>query len=176
VDTARKVYVPVFCGEVGCSDKADSWILSGTSVGGGMIVTTKHGDCGKHMTISYKGKCVPARIKSRSQDSDLMVLVATDGPRSRPIFADAQVGEEVYVLGNGLGTKDSGMFMTGRVSAVLDDAVWIDNGAFHGMSGGPVLNRKGHLVGVVSLVYSTTAHITSAVPSRVISKFLSSSP
>lgn len=82
-------------------------------------------------------------------------------------------GDEVAVLGYPLGlnlleiTKDDRIepsLFTGIVSRVGQDSIQLSLRAYHGNSGGPVLNRKGEVIGILTANLRTAQDITLCTP------------
>lgn len=82
-------------------------------------------------------------------------------------------GEEVIVLGYPLGldlleiTKDDKIrpsLFTGIVSRVGQDSIQLSLRAYHGNSGGPVLNRKGEVIGILTANLRAAQDITLCTP------------
>jgi len=82
-------------------------------------------------------------------------------------------GDEVVVIGYPLGlellerTKDDRLdpsLSTGVVSRVGQDFIQLNLRAYHGNSGGPVLNRKGEVIGILTGNVSSAQDIALATP------------
>jgi S1-C subfamily serine protease len=116
------------------------------------------------------GTTYPAKIIGTDPSSDLAV-VRIDAPRSvlHPLdFADSsrvQVGDPAYAIGNPFGldrTMTAGIISaTGRdIEApnglTIPDAIQTDAPINHGNSGGPLLDRFGHVVGVNAQIQGGT--------------------
>ena len=101
-----------------------------------------------------------AALSASDPVADLAVLVPADGrdlpkgvhvARKAPGFAD-----DIYVIGHALGTYDysitKGIVSHPRRENGLFGGLWMqhDAGQIGGNSGGPVLDKRGHLVGIVS--------------------------
>ena len=119
-----------------------------------------------------RGEAMEARIESfsRGKEPDVAILRITGDrvPAVRAVEADlasVSQGEEVAAIGYPLGmdlldlTRDERIgpsMSTGIVSRIGQDYIQLNLRAFRGNSGGPVLNRKGQVIGIV------TASVTSA--------------
>jgi S1-C subfamily serine protease len=82
-------------------------------------------------------------------------------------------GDEVVVLGYPLGldllelTRDDRIkpsLFTGTVSRVGQDSIQLNLRAYHGNSGGPVLNRKGEVIGILTANVRAAQDITLCTP------------
>lgn len=153
---------------------------SGTGSGevirdGGYVLTNDHvissaGSSGE-VTVRYNdGSSSPATIVGRDPDTDLAVVMATDGAPNAPVIAvgsseDVVVGQPVVALGAPLGL--SGTVTSGIVSALnrelslplgdgeraqLVGAVQTDASINPGNSGGPLVNCDSQLIGVNSAI------------------------
>ncbi len=109
----------------------------------------------------YTAKNVETRQIASLQGNDLALLQFRSSVRVYTVpslGAKPEVGDEVFAAGfpsTGEGSKDKGFaFTTGKVSLVLQLAlkggyqVGYTNNIEKGMSGGPLLNRRGQVVGV----------------------------
>jgi S1-C subfamily serine protease len=76
-----------------------------------------------------------------------------------PDLSHTNQGDEVVVIGYPLGldllqmTNDSRIYpslSTGVVSRVGQDFIQLNLRAYHGNSGGPVLNRRGEVIGILT--------------------------
>ena len=135
----------------------------------GTIVTNKHVIAGAfRITVTlYDQSQWHAKLLAAAQLLDLAVLKIDVG-HSLPYlqFADsdrARIGDPLVVIGNplGLGTSVS----SGIISALhrdlsntpIDDYIQTDAAINHGNSGGPVLDRDGHVLGVATILVTAAA-------------------
>jgi S1-C subfamily serine protease len=90
-----------------------------------------------------------------------------------PEIANMNQGDEVVVIGYPLGldlmalTKDDRIdpsLSTGIVSRVGQDFIQLNLRAYHGNSGGPVLNRKGSVIGILTANIGSAQDIALATP------------
>ena len=86
----------------------------------------------------------------------------------------AQVGETVYAVGNPRGLE--GTFSQGIISSIrpvgIDKLIQITAPLSPGSSGGPVLNRKGEVIGVSVLTIRDGQNLNFAIPSIHLSALL----
>lgn len=125
----------------------------------------------------------PAKLVGRDQENDIAVLKIDPGNKKLTALtlADSsalQVGQRVLAIGNPFGFQST--LTTGVVSALgrtvqttpqssIDQAIQTDAAINHGNSGGPLLNTRGEVVGVNTLIYSPSgaaAGIGFAIPSN----------
>lgn len=94
-------------------------------------------------------------------------------------------GEEVVVLGYPLGldlleiTRDDRIkpsLFTGTVSRVGQDSIQLNLRAYHGNSGGPVLNRKGEVIGILTSNLRAAQDITLCTPISEATRLIASPP
>lgn len=90
-----------------------------------------------------------------------------------PDISRINQGDEVVVIGYPLGldllerTKDDRIdpsLSTGIVSRVGQDFIQLNLRAYHGNSGGPVLNRKGEVIGILTAYIGSARDIALATP------------
>ena len=86
-----------------------------------------------------------------------------------------QVGETVYAVGNPRGLE--GTFSDGIISSIrpvgTDKLIQITAPLFPGSSGGPVLNRRGEVIGVSVLTIRDGQNLNFAIPSNYLKGLLS---
>ena len=86
----------------------------------------------------------------------------------------AQVGETVYAVGNPRGLE--GTFSDGIISSIRpvgsDKLIQMTAPLSPGSSGGPVLNRKGEVIGVSVLTIRDGQNLNFAIPSNYLKKLL----
>jgi S1-C subfamily serine protease len=130
----------------------------------GQILTARHVVTGAQaIQITYAdGSQGTAQIASEQADQDIAVL-APDAPPALIVPAvlggGVQVGDDVYAVGHPLGLADS---LTAGVVSGLNRTIPVEGGvALNGLiqfdaavnpgnSGGPLLNRAGQVVGIVT--------------------------
>lgn len=86
-----------------------------------------------------------------------------------------QIGESVYAVGNPEGFE--GTFSQGIVSGIRGEVgqngfIQITAPVSHGSSGGPVVNEKGEVIGISTLIVQNAQNLNFAIPSRDLEKLL----
>ena len=126
---------------------------------------------GKHMTYEIEG------VAATYKYNDLVLLkVSASGIKPLPIGnSDAvKIGETVYVAGNPKGLE--GTFSDGIISSRhgghAKGRLQMTAPISPGSSGGPVLNRKGEIIGVASLIVEGGQNLNFAIPSLYIKTLL----
>ncbi len=117
------------------------------------------------------GSSVNARVHTRAPAFDIAVLKVAQGSTSQPYLAmgtaqSLKAGQEVVVIGSALGTLQnsvsrgivSGLRNSGGVTLVQSDAA-----ANPGNSGGPMLDRNGRVVGILTAGYKGQQGLNFAV-------------
>ena len=117
------------------------------------------------------GSSVSARVHTRAPAFDIAVLKVTQGSVSQPFLPmgtsrSLKTGQEVVVIGSALGTLQnsvsrgivSGLRNSGGVTLVQSDAA-----ANPGNSGGPMLDRYGRVVGILTAGYKGQQGLNFAV-------------
>jgi hypothetical protein len=107
------------------------------------------------------GSSVSARVQTRAPNFDIAVLKVAQPSPSQPFLqmgssSSLKPGQEVIIIGSALGTLQnsvsrgivSGLRHSGGVTLVQSDAA-----ANPGNSGGPMLDRNGRVVGVLTAGY-----------------------
>ena len=130
----------------------------------GTIFTALHVvEDGSPVSIEFlDGTQSPASIARREPDRDIAVLAIRDRPElivPAVLGGGAQVGNPVFSAGNPLGLRDT---LTAGVVSGLDRSTGVQGGkTLHGLiqfdaavnpgnSGGPLLNRAGQVIGIVT--------------------------
>ncbi len=152
----------------------------------GHIVTNFHVVHGaKEIRVTFwDDREVPAEIVGEDPDSDLAVIkVDPEGLDLRPVrLGDSttlRVGERAIAIGNPFGL--AGTMTTGIISALgrsieapsnylIPEAIQTDAPVNPGNSGGPLLNARGEVIGIVSQIRSpvrANAGIGFAVPIHI---------
>jgi S1-C subfamily serine protease len=120
---------------------------------------------------SMDGRSVTARVHTRAPGFDIAVLKIAQPLPSQPFLpmgttAQLKAGQEVIVIGSALGTLQnsvsrgivSGLRNSGGVTLVQSDAA-----ANPGNSGGPMLDRNGRVVGILTAGYRGQEGLNFAV-------------
>jgi S1-C subfamily serine protease len=137
------------------------------------ILTSLHVVSGatKIMVTFADGTQSEAVVKSSQPEKDIAVLQASNPP---PLFIPAtlgnagamHVGDEAYVVGNPFGLYSSmsagvisgfdRTFRPPKTDQVIEGLIQVDAAINPGNSGGPLLNRYGHVVGIVTGIINPT--------------------
>jgi serine protease Do len=123
---------------------------------------------------------VPAEVYKLGPDSSVDVAILRINPANLPFVHGVEPdldhinpGDEVVVIGYPLGldllqwTRDSTAdpsLSTGTVSRVGHDFIQLNLRAYHGNSGGPVLNRKGEVIGILTANFASAQDIALCTP------------
>jgi len=132
----------------------------------GHILTNYHviADAQKIEVTTYDKHRSKARVIGRDPSHDLALLQIDATPNLIPaVLADSKnlvVGQKVYAIGNPFGLQ--GTMTTGIISAIrsihspqgnaIDNAIQTDAAINPGNSGGPLLNSRGEVIGINSLI------------------------
>lgn len=107
-------------------------------------------------------------------EHDLMVLDATKGlPGLKLNKIEAPLGSEVLGVGHAFGTEQL-HFMSANVSSYVDGHQFLDNTVIPGMSGGPVVNTEGKVVGIVQAYmpqYGVSLHVMRDTLKKLVGKY-----
>lgn len=148
----------------------------------GMIITARHviGDGAPFEVRSAEGQVIAVnRVYASSAAVDLVVLQtdSEDLPSLKPAAADSvRQGQTVVAMGHPRGVRNS------VSSGVIANRRVIDGAEFlqlampiePGNSGGPVVNRRGELVGVVTMKSTLSDSVGFAVPIEQLMSLLES--
>ncbi len=151
----------------------------------GKIVTNFHVIEGANSAIVKltNGSSLPVKgILAQDADKDLVIL-KVNGRNFESLNLDSklslQVGDHVVAIGSPLGLE--GTVSDGIVSAIRvdeEDKTWIQTTApvSHGNSGGPLLNMRGKVVGVITrgLNPGEGQNLNFAIPALEVARLLSS--
>jgi S1-C subfamily serine protease len=148
-------------GFIAWRDADASYLLTANHVVEGHLI----GD----VTVSRKGGSWSGEVSAVDPKHDLAVIRISAKPvGARPLWQTAWkrpplAGDQLLLLGSPYGLY--GTVTTGIVSRVTARAIQTDAAANPGNSGGPALDREGHVVGV--LVAGGGENINFAVPIRL---------
>jgi S1-C subfamily serine protease len=126
------------------------------------------------VTLSDKHK-YKATVVGVDKNHDLALLQINNVPNLQPAtLSDSQnltVGQRVYAIGNPFGL--SGTMTRGIISAIrsirgpqnnpIEDAIQTDAAVNPGNSGGPLLNSKGEVIGITTLIANNGADQSSGI-------------
>ena len=163
----------VSCG-TGCIIEENGTILTSAHVldeGKDVIVTTNNGQ-------DYKAKIV----KKLGENKDVALLkIDSPYPFKTVKLGDSEkikVGDKVYALGNPFGF--SGTLTQGIISRIdySKNRIQTDAAINPGSSGGPLLNKKGEIIGINQAIYNPDNNISNigigfAIPINSIKSYLS---
>jgi len=154
-------------------------IGSGTHIGHGRILTAAHviRPGGIIEVQDQEGEVYEASISFMDEKNDIAVLQIESSPNIQTVNIACRkplYGEGINTVGNPMGDEFIGSW--GRVSNKLKkfkrdmEIFSMDMTTIPGMSGGGVIDWKGKIIGVVSMVmiqplYGTPLHVGYAVPS-----------
>ena len=119
------------------------------------------------VTITRAGGSWSGTVEGIDSNDDLAVIRVNGRPSGAeplwqsPSSSRARPGDQVLLIGSPFGL--AGTVTTGVVSRVTDKFVQTDAAANPGNSGGPALDARGHVVGVVLAVVRNGENITFAV-------------
>jgi serine protease Do len=164
---ARRVLRSVFTVETdeGFGTGFVAWQERGAS----FLVTAHHvveGAASAFVTVTRKGGSWSGEIVRADPDNDLALIRISGRPaRAAPLWQRARgdlprTGEELLLVGSPFGLE--GTVTTGVVSRVTKRYIQTDAAANPGNSGGPALDKAGHIVGV--LVSGGGQNVNFAVP------------
>jgi S1-C subfamily serine protease len=116
-----------------------------------------------------------AQVLAVDKNHDLALLKISNAPDLVPaVLADSQgltVGQRVYAIGNPFGLQ--GTMTRGIISAIrsirgpqgnpIEDAIQTDASVNPGNSGGPLLNSRGEVIGITTMIASNGADQSSGV-------------
>jgi S1-C subfamily serine protease len=140
----------------------------------GLVLTAHHVIEEMHTPIVtfIDGKSAPARILESDRVLDVALLQVPPQQRAAPVLGDAialRPGEEVYAVGypRKLGFTVSRGIVS-YVGRYMDGARYLqtDLPINDGNSGGPVVNARGELVGMMSFILRRAQGISFALPAN----------
>jgi S1-C subfamily serine protease len=174
--TSKAVTFDFFYGAVPQEGQGSGFIIDKE----GHILTNYHviADARQVEITLHNRKKYRAKIVGTDRSHDL-AIVQIDAPNLTPaVLGDSrnlQVGQKVYAIGNPFGLN--GTLTTGIVSSIrsvrepdgmqIDDAIQTDAAINPGNSGGPLMNWRGEVIGINTMIYSgvgQSAGIGFAIP------------
>jgi len=161
--TSKAVTFDFFYGAVPQEGQGSGFVIDKE----GHILTNYHviADARQVEVTLYNRKKYRAKIVGTDRAHDL-AIVQIEAPNLTPaVLGDSrnlQVGQKVYAIGNPFGL--SGTLTTGIVSSIrsvrepdgmqIDDAIQTDAAINPGNSGGPLMNWRGEVIGINTMIYS----------------------
>jgi S1-C subfamily serine protease len=142
----------------------------------GHVLTNYHvvANAQKVEVTLHNRKTVPAEIVGADRHFDLAVLKISGTDFSPVTLGDSrslQVGMKVFAIGNPFGL--SGTMTRGIVSSIrsvrgpsgdsIDEAIQTDAAINPGNSGGPLLNSRGEVVGINSMIFTGGAEQSAGI-------------
>jgi S1-C subfamily serine protease len=169
--TSTAVAFDFFYGPVPQEGQGSGFVLTKE----GLILTNNHviGNAQRlEVMLSDKHK-YKARVLALDKNHDL-ALIKIDAPNLIPVtLSDSRslaVGQRVYAIGNPFGLN--GTMTRGIISAIrsirgpngpIEDAIQTDAAVNPGNSGGPLLNSRGEVIGITTMIASNGADQSSGI-------------
>jgi S1-C subfamily serine protease len=156
----------------------------------GHVVTNFHviSDASKVMVTFKDGRSVPARLVGTEERKDIAVLQVEVPPGIDPIHlansSELHVGQKAIAIGSPFGLDQTltkgvisalGRQIQGVGGVTIKDMIQTDASINPGNSGGPLLDSRGYLIGMNTMIFSKTgssAGIGFAVPSNTIKRIV----
>lgn len=170
--TAGTVTLDFFYGYVPAEDQGTGFILDKQ----GHILTNYHviANAQKIEVQTYDKRRYKARLIGGDRTHDL-ALLQIDAQNLKPAVLassrDLQVGQQVYAIGNPFGL--SGTMTKGIISAIrsvrgpegapIENAIQTDAAINPGNSGGPLLNSRGEVIGINSMIAQNGAEQNAGI-------------
>jgi S1-C subfamily serine protease len=170
--TSTVVQFDFFYGPVPQQGQGSGFILNKD----GLILTNAHVLLSKKVEVKLSNKhTYKARVLAVDKNHDLALLKIDNAPNLTPaVLASSDglvVGQRVYAIGNPFGLQ--GTMTRGIISAIrsirgpeqnpIEDAIQTDAAVNPGNSGGPLLNSRGEVIGITTLIASNGADQSSGV-------------
>src|ERR1017187_3393374 len=171
--TSRQVIFNFFYGTVPQEGQGSGFILDRA----GHVLTNFHvvegANRGIQVMLSNKSSYA-AKVVGTDKVHDL-ALLQINAPNLQPVTlansSDLSVGQEVYAIGNPFGL--SGTMTRGIISSIrsirngdgapIEDAIQTDAANNPGNSGGPLLNSRGDVIGINTMIASNGADQSSGI-------------
>jgi S1-C subfamily serine protease len=156
-------------------------IGSGFVVSKGLIITSYHViENAKEIKIINKdGLSTYGELVAINPYNDLALIAANIDLPSLPLSHDYKVGELVLAIGNPLGMESVTLGIisgSGRlIRSPIGNPVYViqtDAAVNPGNSGGPLVNMRGEVVGVVTAMIPYAQGIGFAIPARLVESFI----
>jgi S1-C subfamily serine protease len=172
--TSTEVRFDFFYGPVPQTGQGSGFILNKE----GLILTNNHViENGQRVEVTlYDTHKYKASVVTVDKGHDL-ALLKIDAPNLVPVTlaetsTGLMVGQRVYAIGNPFGL--SGTMTRGIISAIrsvrspengnpIEDAIQTDASVNPGNSGGPLLNSKGEVIGITTMIASNGAEQSSGI-------------
>jgi S1-C subfamily serine protease len=171
--TSRAVVFNFFYGKVPQEGQGSGFVLDKA----GHVLTNYHVVEGANQGVEVKlsnKRTYKATVIGTDRVHDL-ALLKIDAPELQPVvLADSSqiaVGEKVYAIGNPFGL--SGTMTQGIISSIrsirngdgapIEDAIQTDAAINPGNSGGPLLNSRGEVIGINTMIASNGAEQSSGI-------------
>jgi len=171
--TSRAVMYNFFFGNVPQEGQGSGFILDKA----GHVLTNFHVVEGANRGIEVKlsnKRTYKANVVGTDKVHDL-ALLQIDAPNLQPVVlsdsSELAVGEKVYAIGNPFGL--SGTMTRGIISSIrsirtgegapIEDAIQTDAAINPGNSGGPLLNSRGEVIGINTMIASNGAEQSSGI-------------
>jgi S1-C subfamily serine protease len=171
--TARALVMNFFYGAVPQEGQGSGFILDKA----GHVLTNFHVVAGANRGIKVQlsnKRSYDAKVVGTDRTHDLALLQIT-APDLQPVtLADSRelaVGQKVYAIGNPFGLN--GTMTRGIISSIrsirnaegapIEDAIQTDAAINPGNSGGPLLNSRGEVIGINTLIASNGAEQSSGI-------------
>lgn len=172
--TSTAVAFDFFYGPVPQQGQGSGFILNKS----GLIITNAHVLLKNSQRVEvklYNKRTYKAKVLTVDKNHDLALLKIDNAPNLTPaVLASSSglvVGQRVYAIGNPFGLQ--GTMTRGIISAIrsirgpeqnpIEDAIQTDAAVNPGNSGGPLLNSRGEVIGITTLIASNGADQSSGV-------------
>jgi S1-C subfamily serine protease len=170
--TSTAVAFDFFYGAVPQQGQGSGFIIDGE----GHILTNNHVIAGARQVevTLWNKKKYPAEVIGADRQKDLAVIQISAKNLSPATLGDSktlEVGQKVYAIGNPFGL--SGTMTRGIISSIrsirgpeggaIDQAIQTDAAINPGNSGGPLLNSRGEVIGINSLILTGGAEQSAGV-------------
>ncbi|HZY61795.1 MAG TPA: trypsin-like peptidase domain-containing protein [Edaphobacter sp.] len=165
--TSTAVQFDFFYGPVPQQGQGSGFILNKD----GLILTNAHVLLNNSQRIEvklYNKRTYKAKVLTIDKNHDLALLKIDNAPNLTPaVLASSDglvVGQRVYAIGNPFGLQ--GTMTRGIISAIrsirgpeqnpIEDAIQTDAAVNPGNSGGPLLNSRGEVIGITTLIATSS--------------------